>query len=84
MSSKARSPVNKAFGRRVSVGGSRSAHLVTHHLLGANSFVGEHYNQYHSLKTGRIEKKVLKTTLSPEQRKGLTLQEIAEEDSGAL
>eukprot|EP00944_MAST-04C_sp_MAST-4C-sp1_P001319 g1319.t1 len=83
-SSKRPSPMNKAFGRRVSVGGSRSAHLVTHHLLGANSFVGEHYNQYHSVKTGRIDKKMLRTTLSPEPQKGLTLQEIAEEDSGAL
>lgn len=80
-SSKAPSPMNKAFGRRVSVAGSRSAHLVTHHLLGANSFVGEHYNQYHSLKTGRMDKKL---NLSPEQAKGLTLQEIAEEDPDSL
>jgi len=75
-------PVPKAFGRRVSVAGTRSAHLVTHHLLGANAFVGEHYNQYHSVKTGRLDRKIISSPPPTDKNENgsMTLEEIAETD----
>jgi len=76
-------PIPKAFGRRVSVAGSRSAHLVTHHLLGADAFVGEHYNQYHSVQTGRMDKRLNSpppNDITNNKSGNMTLEEIAETD----
>eukprot|EP00943_MAST-04B_sp_MAST-4B-sp1_P001085 g1085.t1 len=82
MGEKISGSVPKAFGRRVSVAGTRSAHLVTHHLLGANSFVGERYNQYHSVKTGRLDRKIISSPPPTDkiENGSMTLEEIAETD----
>ena len=56
--------------------------LVTHHLLGANAFVGEHYNQYHSVKTGRLDRKIISSPPPTDKNENgsMTLEEIAETD----
>ena len=79
---KAAAPVNTAFGRRVSVMGGRSSHLVTHHLLGPSGFMGESYNAYHSTATGRMDVNPLNSPPTTTQRvnhHNISLEEIAEE-----
>ena len=74
-----------AFGRRVSLAGGRSAHILTHHLLSADAFVGESYNAYHSTATGRMGRNPMKSTElrspvedSSKKNFALSLEEVAE------